>query len=149
MVGHTHDLVDAYFALISQALRNKDCLSLTELRELMRQFMTRPPLWGHLQDQYNFRDVRPSKLTAGALPGIGVPHHIRLRWDRGRNIVLSTKRWMSDVEFSAEEVLVPESELEDLLSIASEINVIQPVWPNSFQGEALTFLDSLGRVVEA
>ena len=27
MVGHTHDLVDAYFAQVSMALKHKDCLS--------------------------------------------------------------------------------------------------------------------------
>ena len=35
MVGHTHDLVDAMFALVSAALKNKDCFSITELRDIL------------------------------------------------------------------------------------------------------------------
>ena len=104
MVGHTHDLVDAFFALISQALKNKDCFSITELKDIMRGFMKHPPMWSHLQDVYNFRDARPSRLTSDRLAGIGVPHHVRIRWGRHRNIVLSSKRWLSDTTFSDEEV---------------------------------------------
>ena len=105
MVGHTHDLVDAFFAQISQALTNQDCFSISELKEIMSRAMTHPPIWSHLQNVYNFKDVRPRGLTADALPGIGTPHHIRLRWGRARNICLSTKRWLSDTQFSEEEVL--------------------------------------------
>ena len=99
MTGHTHDLVDAFFALVSRALRNRDCFSVSHLKAILSKQLTHPPIWQHMQDVYDMKGHRPNSLKSEAVPGITSTHHFRVRWDRDNNLVLSSKKVVERCRF--------------------------------------------------
>ena len=59
MVIHTHDLIDAFFFLVSRALVNDDCLSISELFSILKKRLAHPPMATHFQDQSDFMSRGP------------------------------------------------------------------------------------------
>ena len=65
MVGHTHDLVDQFFSRVNRALYANTCKNLKEFYwTIQKGFPTNKPSFFHLQDCYDFKDSRPSYVTA-------------------------------------------------------------------------------------
>ena len=83
VIGHTHDLIDAYFALISRALHPHDALSIPHMFQILQSKIANYPHWKHLRDIYDFVACQPRHLTSNNLKGTTVPNHIRIfckRW---------------------------------------------------------------------
>jgi len=53
--GHTHDIIDAIFALVSKALHGRNFHSLPEMMQILSAHMSRPPAWKHLRDYWDFK----------------------------------------------------------------------------------------------
>ncbi len=102
MTGHTHDLVDAFFALVSKILHGKDVLNLSDMQRILKQGLSKPPTWFPFQDMYDFKKSRPPELTANFIQGIESPHHVYLEFDRRGNIVMASKRWLTDAQWTEE-----------------------------------------------
>ena len=78
IVGHTHDLIDAFFSLVNRAASKVDILSPPGLFGRIAAVLTNPPSWKHLQDQYDFQGAQPRTLKAQTIKGITQPHHYRV-----------------------------------------------------------------------
>ena len=101
IVGHTHDLIDAFFAYVNKAVHGQDILSLPDFFGCLRRCMKQPPAWKHLQDIYSFKDCQPDSLSAQRIKGIAAPHHVRLTRGRDGTIMLDSKRFLTSRDWSS------------------------------------------------
>ena len=78
----------------------EDIFSLDHMKEVLKSVLKTNPIWLHLQDVYPWKDNQPAELQATKVIGITSPHHIKLGWDRARNIVIKSKRWLTDQQWT-------------------------------------------------
>lgn len=145
MVGHTHDLVDAFFALVSKALHGVDVLSMVELFQVLEKKLTTPPDWHHLRDIYDFKDAQPDDLSSKRVKGVSKPHHYRISWGRDGVIILECKAWMTSGTWSEPLVLCDVDQVRALRKQA--IHTVEPEFDKSYLNSALTWLAKLKGVM--
>lgn len=141
IVGHTHDLIDAIFSFVSRALHACDVLSLPDMFSQLNEKMRRPPVWKHLRDVWGFRDSRPRHLTASNIKGIGLPHHLRVFWNRNADICIQGKRWLTSSDWCAPIVVCPASDVAGLREWWAP--PLEPQWPQGFTTSAISWLQKL------
>ena len=146
MVGHTHDLVDEFFALINKALCGVDILSLPELFDTLDQKMDKPPEWHHLRDQYAFKESQPAQLSCECVKGVSRPHNYRIAWGRDGAIILECKPWLTSSTWSAPLILCDADQVRRLQQ--QDIPTLEPEFDESYRGSALTWLRKLKVVME-
>ncbi len=152
VVGHTHDLIDAFFSLVGRVLRHHDCLSLYGRRHglftLLERGLKTPPQHSHLHDMYDWTAARPNYLSSSRVTGITSTNHIRVFWDRSSTISLQYKRWLTDEVWSPPVLLLD----------ATEIQQIEDIWPEPttyawrdphFQSNNLRFLARMQELLKS
>ena len=148
IVGHTHDLIDAFFSLVNRAASKVDILSPPGLFGRIAAVLTNPPSWKHLQDQYDFQGAQPRTLKAQTIKGITQPHHYRVFWRRNGNMCIQSKRWLTDTVWSPPVAICTREDVRDL----------KATWPaelelnwqeDNFEKSFLKYLHSLEALFHA
>ena len=135
VVGHTHDLIDAFFSLVNRAAKRQDILSPPHLMRRLADVLSKPPSWKHLQDQYDFQKAQPGILSSKVVKGITQPHHYRVFWGTNGNICVQSKRWLSDPVWSDVVALCTPDDVRDLRSTSLdevELRWAEDTYPQKF-----------------
>ena len=91
VVGHTHNLVDAMFALINHAIHGVDLLNVPSIFKVLNAKMKHPPIWKHLRDIWGFRNAQPVHLSTSRIKGVTWPHHWHITWASNGTLILQSK----------------------------------------------------------
>jgi len=149
LLGHTHDLLDAFFSLIGRCVRGNDALSVTALFDLLQQQLSNPPLHKHLQDMIDFEEEQPNYLTSKNVQGVSRTNNYRVFWGRAGDICIQSKRWVTDGQWSQPIVLCTPEDVDALQAI--ELELVEFEWtqstaqPISFLAKLRNMLDGMGR----
>ena len=148
IVGHTHDLIDAFFSLVNRAAKHQDILSPPHLMRRLADVLSTPPYWKHLQDQYDFQKAQPRFLKSQTVKGISQPHHYRVFWGTNGNICVQSKRWLSDPVWSEAVALCTPDDVRELRS--TSLDEVELRWSeDTYSQKFVSWCDKLKSLMHA
>jgi hypothetical protein len=146
IVGHTHDLIDAFFAYINKAVHGQNILSMPDFFACLQKRMRCPPLWKCLRDVYAFKDNQPDFLSTKNIVGIGAPHHLRLSWGRDGSIALETKRFLTSQAWSSPICICDVEQVRLLQRLRPPAR--EPEWDGSLARSGLNWIGKLRALLQ-
>ena len=145
--GHTHDIIDAIFALVSKALHGRNFHSLPEMMQILSAHMSRPPAWKHLRDYWDFKNHRPKHFTSDHIHGVTAPHHFRLFWSQAGHLCIQVKKWLTDKVWEEPIEMVHHTDIPLFLNDMPQ--PIEPEWGAGVEGSTINWLTKLQSLYEA